>query len=172
MKIAFKDICKTGNRYDITDDSWFPADKVERSKDVHAEVSLKRKGEERVDASGYLHTGVILTCDRCLASYDYEIKSRFHLILEVPTDDSWHVRELELTDNEGLDSVQLEAPLVDLDDILRQQLFLSLPEKALCSVGCKGLCVTCGIDLNTAGCSCEQDKGISPFAVLAGLKKQ
>jgi uncharacterized protein len=169
MKVAFTDICKTGNHYSVTDDSWFPGRELRRSQPVQATIDLCRQGDARVEVQGALQTGVTLVCDRCLADYGFVVDVAFHLLLEVPADRNWQVRELECSGSD-LDTVQLLEPVVDLREILRQQLFLSLPEKFLCSGRCKGLCPTCGADLNRGGCSCEQQTAVSPFAVLAGLK--
>ena len=171
MKIAFTDICKTGNRYDISDDAWFSEQELQLSGPVQAGVVLNRKGDSRVEAQGYLRTSVQLACDRCLADYNFAVDVKFHLVLEVPAEESWRVKELECS-GADLDTVQLPEPVVDLWDILRQQLYLSLPEKLLCSRECKGVCPTCGIDLNSADCSCEREVRDSPFAVLAALTRK
>lgn len=59
------------------------------------------------------------------------------------------------------------APLVD------QAIILSAPRKALCRVDCKGLCPTCGKNLNTGTCTCQQDKPQigenNPFGVLLDI---
>jgi len=110
-----------------------------------------------------------LVCDRCLVEYAFAVDVAFHLILEVPGEGSWQVREMECSATD-LDTVQLARPVADLNEILRQQLFLSLPGKYLCCSDCRGLCSNCGADLNTTGCTCEQEAVNSPFAVLASLK--
>lgn len=171
MKIGFTDISKAGNRYKITDDTWFPEPELHRTVPVQAELSLQRKGDSRVEVQGFLRTGVGLVCDRCLVDYDFPVDVTFHLVLEVPSDDSWHMKELECSGID-LDTVLQKEPVVDFADLLRQQLYLSLPEKLVCSSTCKGLCPQCGQDLNTGECSCADVGQESPFAVLAKLKKK
>ncbi len=170
MKVGFTDISKAGNRYVIDDDAWFPAPELHRSAPVQAELSLQRKGDSRVEVQGFLRTGVRLVCDRCLVDYNFPVDVTFHLVLEVPSDDSWHLKEMECSGTD-LDIVLLKEPLVDFADIFRQQLYLSLPEKLICSPQCKGLCPQCGQDLNTGDCSCVAVEQESPFAVLAKFKK-
>ncbi len=41
------------------------------------------------------------------------------------------------------------------DEAFRDSLLLSIPSKVLCSEECKGLCVSCGRDLNDGPCGCE-----------------
>ena len=55
----------------------------------------------------------------------------------------------------------------------RQWLFDFLGKQPLCSEACPGICPHCGIERTSepgAGCSCEDEKIESPFAVLAQLK--
>ncbi len=171
MKILFSEIAKAGNRYEITDDAWFADTDLQPVAPVQAELSLHRQGDSRVELAGSLDTAVRLNCDRCLAGYDFAVAVQFHLVLEVPSEGSWKIRELECT-SADLDTVLLQEPVVDFWDILRQQLLLSLPEKQICCRNCKGLCLQCGNDLNRGNCSCVEESEVSPFAVLASLKKK
>jgi len=45
------------------------------------------------------------------------------------------------------------AETVDITDDVRQEIILAYPMIPLCRPGCKGLCSSCGQDLNTAACS-------------------
>ncbi len=119
---------------------------------------------------GFLHTGLVLTCDCCLAAYNFAVKADFHFVLEMQTEDNWHIKELECT-RENIDIVQVEEAVVDFSDILRQQVYLSLPFKQICSQNCKGLCLKCGSNLNREKCTCVHETENSPFAVLASLKQ-
>jgi uncharacterized protein len=50
---------------------------------------------------------------------------------------------------------------VDLTENIREDILLQLPQRALCSSDCKGLCPVCGQDLNVRRCSCEQSRKFS-----------
>ena len=171
MKVAFTDISKAGNRYEITDTAWFPETELRRVAPVSAELALNRKGDSRVEVKGFLRSRVEIVCDRCIGRYDFPVNVNFHLVLEVPTDESWHVKELECTGSD-LDIIQLVEPEVDFGNILRQQLYLSLPDKRICSKDCRGLCTQCGADLNANDCGCVKEVRESPFAALAALNKK
>jgi uncharacterized protein len=41
-----------------------------------------------------------------------------------------------------------------LEDVLREQVFLALPLKAICRDDCRGLCPHCGKNLNVEACDC------------------
>ena len=62
----------------------------------------------------------------------------------------------------------LEGDEIDLDEILSTCFVLDMETKFLCSEDCKGLCSTCGKNLNLGPCECR--KPIDPrFAVLEQL---
>ncbi len=170
MKVPFAEIAEDGTRYDITDASWFPQQDLARLAPVSATLLLVRKAAGRVEIQGHLETTVELQCDRCLKPYGLRIDTSIDLILECPDEEHWKLREVACS-AEDLDTVVLREPIADLDDVLRQQLYLALPFKQLCATGCKGLCSRCGADLNQGPCGCDPGENLSPFAVLAKLKK-
>ena len=59
-----------------------------------------------------------------------------------------------------------------IGEILREQVLLALPMKALCRVDCKGLCPTCGINLNSGTCDCPAEKFSPHMDALLELKKR
>ncbi len=44
---------------------------------------------------------------------------------------------------------------LDLSEELRDTLLLSVPIRNLCMEDCKGLCTTCGVNLNEKSCECK-----------------
>jgi uncharacterized protein len=64
------------------------------------------------------------------------------------------VQELfEATPREG-ESYPLGHDRVDLEPLARESLILDLPLVPLCREDCRGLCPTCGKDLNEGHCGC------------------
>lgn len=67
---------------------------------------------------------------------------------------------------------------VDITSDIREELFLTMPARFLCSEECKGLCPGCGADLNVKECTCGKKKTAkkeavpenSPWSVLDQLK--
>ena len=59
-----------------------------------------------------------------------------------------------------------------LEDVVREQVLLSLPGRTLCSEDCKGLCAHCGQNLNVAPCNCARSaESTDPrWGALQGLK--
>jgi uncharacterized protein len=68
------------------------------------------------------------------------------------------------------DGYRLEdGAFVDLEPLIRDELALALPTSPLCRPDCRGLCPTCGADLNTAPCGGHRVETDSPFAALRDL---
>jgi len=172
MLIQFNEISPCGNCYEVRE--------VEGLASQHdfmvngpldAQCTLKRKGDNKVEVQCRLKASLSLVCDRCLVSYDAAVDTELQIVLETASSDSSYLGELECS-CQDLDCVMLDEPVVDLDDILRQQLYLALPLKRICSDQCRGICPQCGVNLNSAGCNCANEKQGLPFAILAKLKNK
>lgn len=67
------------------------------------------------------------------------------------------------------DVFQIENDMVEVEDILIPALMLEVNMVYLCKDDCKGLCPSCGCDLNEAVCSCGTKQVDPRMAVLAKL---
>jgi len=132
---------------------------------VKAKFSVKKLGGEVVYLSGELKTALDLECSSCAKGYVMDVVSSFdldlHPAVELGKEDE---KELHAAD---MDVEYYENDTVDLTAILREQILLQAPIKALCAEECKGLCQFCGKDLNTGPCDCEPPSG---HPGLSGLK--
>lgn len=59
-------------------------------------------------------------------------------------------------DLETVDEEPYSGKTIDLAPALREQILLAVPPSPLCDEACKGLCPTCGKDLNSGDCGCEK----------------
>lgn len=59
---------------------------------------------------------------------------------------------------------------VDITEIASQVVLSAFPQRVLCKPNCKGLCSTCGVNLNYENCDCDKDKigKNNPFGQLLG----
>lgn len=71
---------------------------------------------------------------------------------------------------DGLDEEILAGDELNLFEDVRQTVLLAVPEKAVCSEKCKGICPGCGKNLNKLKCACKEGE-IKPFADLKKLLK-
>lgn len=120
-------------------------------------------GQVRNMAGALQLTGEVVTvldtrCDRCLKPITVDLRVPVETLLAE-----------ELANGEDSDEiVLLDKGQVDLDEIFTTACVLSLEGKHLCSEECKGLCPTCGKDLNEGPCDCGKE--LDPrLAVLAKL---
>jgi uncharacterized protein len=128
------------------------------------------KWREQVRLRGKINASVEVRCDRCVAPVVYPVNADFdatYVPAEVLTTDA-EATELQEDD---LTFATYEGDEVDIDELAREQLLLALPARHLCREDCKGLCPTCGEDLNTQACHCERQEIDPRWAALAALKK-
>jgi len=60
---------------------------------------------------------------------------------------------------------------IECDRIAEEFVLLNVPISVVCKEDCKGLCASCGTNLNLSTCSCEKaDVGDERLAILRGLK--
>ena len=71
---------------------------------------------------------------------------------------------------EFIETYSTKQEIIDIISVVRQTLALTEDIRFLCSPDCKGLCPTCGRDLNDGPCGCKP-ANLSPFAALKGKFK-
>ncbi len=67
-----------------------------------------------------------------------------------------------------IDAEPFDGKTIDLDPVVREQVLLALPVSVVCREDCRGLCATCGQDLNEQDCGHGQVKEVD--VRLAKLK--
>lgn len=113
-------------------------------------------------------------CARCLEAVRHELGGDFDLLFrplgaDTPLGDSPAERSLTAPDTE-IGYYQGEGLV--LEDVLREQVLLSLPARTLCRPDCQGLCPRCGRNLNTEPCACEDKPSDPRWSALSGLRSQ
>lgn len=106
--------------------------------------------------TGSVTAEMICVCDRC----GEEFKSVKMTALDV-------VLSAEESD-ENPELFLIEGDSVDLDEVVATCLILDMETKFLCKEDCKGLCPTCGKNLNFGACACRKQPD-PRFAVLEQL---
>jgi uncharacterized protein len=87
-------------------------------------------------------------CDKCLREFseDFSLDFEHSLMLSAQN-------EMSLEDET---CIVTGTYTLDLNDIVLQDILLSLPTRTLCREDCKGLCPLCGHDLNEGPCDCRK----------------
>ena len=127
------------------------------------------KQESSVRVEGRLDAVVEASCSRCARRFPIAVDRRFSEVFAAANEREGVLpRELDAND---LDLDYYQGGAIDGLQLLAEQIILALPMKILCTENCRGLCPTCGADLNHADCDCEAD--VDPrWASLKGLQDQ
>jgi uncharacterized protein len=113
---------------------------------IQADVTLDRH-DPYLEFDISLRTPVTSQCDRCLTEFQWELVSAspmLYVLGRMPGGGD--------VDDPGIGYLPGSATDVDLTADMRDLIILALPGKRLCREDCRGLCPTCGTDLNMQEC--------------------
>ncbi|GAC1406294.1 MAG: hypothetical protein NVSMB52_19860 [Chloroflexota bacterium] len=134
--------------------------------DIHGQVkfTLTNLG---VIADVHASATLDLTCARCLEPGQSTISVQFQEEFQPEIDIATGLPSRTPRSEDAFSISQNH--MVDLTEPLRQNLVLSIDLIPVCSRDCKGLCPTCGTNLNTETCACPPIKPPNPFEALQSL---
>ena len=116
---------------------------------------------------GSLSGKIRVRCDRCLELYSQDIQSEFRLLLASSPPEPVGSEIALVEEDMAMDFLADDA--IEIDHLVREQLYLALPIKLLCYESCRGLCPVCGINLNQEECTCHKKEGHPAFLKLKEL---
>ncbi|PYV52109.1 MAG: DNA-binding protein [Acidobacteria bacterium] len=152
--------------------------------DVHQSTDLKAAGRAQlvrehhgkhelindIRLAGDFSTRVEMSCARCLEPISREVGKQFDLLYRPQGTDAGR-SELSVTAAEAeVGYYQGEGLL--LEDVLREQVLLALPLRAVCKDDCKGLCPHCGRNLNQEQCNCAEPLEDPRWLALKEIKEK
>jgi uncharacterized protein len=108
-----------------------------------------------------------ILCARCVEPVALPLSGEFDLLFR-PEEADAVAGEHAITPDETEIGYYQESGL-SLEDVVREQVLLSLPGRTLCKEDCKGLCPRCGQNLNLATCSCGEAPANPQWNALADL---
>jgi uncharacterized protein len=144
------------------------AEDLELAGPIEGELRLSRTSRS-VLAHADLHTELVLRCSRCLTEITAPVEVTVReealpsvdLVTGHPVDFEDEPEALRLDEHHEL----------DLHETIREAISLAEPIAPLCREDCRGLCVTCGADLNTDPGHQHDDDIIDPrLAALAAWR--
>jgi uncharacterized protein len=128
------------------------------------------KDKEQFRLAGDVKTVLELPCSRCLEPFRLGVDAHFDLRYQPHAANSGEgEREIEEDD---LSTAFYENDEIDLGHLMREQFYLALPMKPLCREDCRGLCSSCGTNLNRGTCDCKREWDDPRLAALRELKTQ
>jgi uncharacterized protein len=116
--------------------------------DTNVELS---KFQDQIILNSETNIKATMVCDRCSEEYDQVIKNDYKMV--------YLLRGVE-EENESVDILYLNADTdkINIKDDVRDYALLAVPMKKLCKENCKGLCYSCGKNLNEDNCECNKDE--------------
>jgi len=138
---------------------------------VASDVAVRgeaRKNAAGIEVAGFVTGALNVDCTRCLKATETPLDVAFDVSF-ISQENAPEDKELQLQQAD-LSADVLQGDELDLSDLVREQILLSLPEQAFCREDCHGLCPVCGKDLNEGDCECENDEIDPRWAALKGLK--
>lgn len=165
-------------------DEHFSPEAIDYGEDIRQVGPLDAKGRADLIEENRGHKQVIpdirvrgdysgrfeVPCARCVEPVEHPLKASFDLLYR-PLGVDAGTAEHAISTSETEIGYYNGDGLV-LEDVLREQVLLSLPEKTLCRADCKGLCPSCGRNLNTETCSCESEKTDPRWNALSDLRSK
>jgi uncharacterized protein len=123
----------------------------------------------QIRITGQLETKIELVCARCLETVIEEVNRAFDLFYRPVTKDLKPKEDRLKDDDTEIGFFDGEG--LFLADVLKEQVLLALPLKVICRSDCRGLCPSCGANLNHEECRCETHATDPSMAPLARLKQ-
>jgi uncharacterized protein len=162
----------------------FPPGAIDLGADVRQVSALKAGGRAQlveehhgkhntikdIRIQGDLATTLELPCARCLDPVAQNVARQFDLLYRPLGIDAGN-EELSVTTAEAEISYYQGEGLL-LEDVLREQVLLSVPIKAVCRDDCKGLCPICGKNRNTEACDCVQPLTDPRWSALKEIREK
>ena len=119
-----------------------------------AHIVVKHVKKRELTITGEAKLVLELPCDRCLESVRVDMDLEFAKNVDLQVSDEEQIDELD--EKNYIDGYNL-----DLEKLLYNEILIGWPMKVLCSEDCKGICNTCGQNLNLGTCDCE-DTSLDP----------
>ncbi|WP_238904472.1 DUF177 domain-containing protein [Clostridium sp. YIM B02506] len=118
---------------------------------IHGEM---KAFEDILELNLKVNTVLEDSCSRCLENFSFDV------------DTTLNEKFTNKSTIETEDIILVEGDVIDIAEVVINSIISTLPIKRLCSESCKGLCHSCGINLNHHKCNCENLEVDSRLEVL------
>lgn len=123
-----------------------------------------------IEVAGQLETTVVLPCGRCLTPVTSHLEIDILICYSDLADENGAVAEDSEIRSEELGLITFTGTEIDLRPDIEQEIIMALPQQSVCKDDCRGLCPTCGIDLNKSQCQCERPVFHAGLAALKNFR--
>ena len=162
----------------------FAPGKLDLGEELVQKADLKAKGRaelieehhgpkkvvQDIRVVGDFSTRVELKCARCLDPVVRDLSGEIDLLYRPLGTNADKKDDSSISEQES-EIGYYQGDGVELADVLKEQVLLSVPIRELCSPDCKGLCPLCGQNRNLKDCHCRQEQQDPRWNALADIKK-
>jgi uncharacterized protein len=180
MQITIPDLQQQPLEFDLT----FPPGSIDYGEDIHQLGELRTSGradlleEHRgprdivsdIRVRANYQAIFEVPCARCVDPVKHSIAGDFDLLFRPLGTDSDTTEHAISTSETEIGYYQNDS--LALEDVLREQVLLSLPARTLCREECKGICVHCGSNLNQEPCQCRSVPVDPRWSALGELRSK
>lgn len=147
----------------------FDAEELTQRSVLKAEGSVEllshTLGEIRI--RGHMNVEMEAPCDRCLEPAKCPLDADFDLFYK-PAETGPTEEEVALKEGE-IEIAFYEGEGLELEEVLREFVLLSMPMQKVCRQDCKGICPHCGQNRNETACQCRTNPADGRWAALKNL---
>ena len=116
-------------------------------------------------------TPIVCDLKASMLNGDLIVRGDATLVIECNCDRCLKETEVDVQADDICAVIQNAPDKVDLTNDIREDILLAFPQIYLCKEDCKGLCFSCGVNLNDTECQCgEQEDDSSPWDALDKIK--
>ncbi|MDA0328755.1 MAG: DUF177 domain-containing protein [Gemmatimonadetes bacterium] len=150
-------------RLSPTDDLWTGTD-LPWTGDIEIDLQATNAGTGEIVVRGSVTGELRQECKRCLKPLNTPFRSSLVLVFVSDVD----------PDDEDVGGYTFEprSAVLDLGSAVREEVVLAMNPYVVCDPGCRGLCSTCGTNLNEGECDCVDDETDPRWATLRNLKDE
>ena len=150
-------------RVSASDELWSAAD-LAWADEVDIRLRATYAGTGEIVVRGSVSGRLRQDCRRCLQPVESDFTNDLTLVF---------VGEVgEESEDGGAYVFEPTRPELDMSDAVREEIILAMNPYVVCKPDCRGLCPTCGTDLNDGQCDCTEDETDPRWAALRELKDE
>ncbi len=114
---------------------------------------------------GRLRAVLKLTCVRCLTEVEQPVEAE----VEEEFASEGTAPDVQTIDRDAPEEAAIADYVLDAGESVRQQVALSVPMAFVCRPDCRGICPSCGKNLNEGPCGCSADTADERWSKLGEL---
>ncbi|RLE16529.1 MAG: hypothetical protein DRJ08_06445 [Acidobacteria bacterium] len=119
--------------------------------DCVVEFELYRISESEIMLKAHYFGSLELACTTCLEMYETKVDERFSVLF---TSTPGEVEGVVTPEGYDSDVQLLEGDVIELERQVLDTMRLNIPMSHQCRENCRGICPTCGKNLNEGDCNC------------------